>query len=98
MIERTIFREEHAIFRQTVRRFVDREIVPFHAKWEEAGIVPRELGLQAGAAGLLFCTVPEEYRGLGPAYLFDVVVFEALVRPGARGPGLLLRPALVPAC
>ena len=49
MIERTIFSEEHDIFRQTVRRFVEREIVPFHAKWEEDGIVPRELWLKAGA-------------------------------------------------
>jgi acyl-CoA dehydrogenase len=38
MIERTIFREEHEIFRQTVRRFVEREIVPYHAQWEEDGI------------------------------------------------------------
>jgi hypothetical protein len=43
MIERTIFREEHHIFRESVRRFVDREIVPFHAQWEKDGIVPREL-------------------------------------------------------
>src|SRR5262245_29955511 len=71
MIERTIFREEHEIFRQTVRRFVEREIVPFHAKWEEDGIVPRELWLKAGTAGLLCCTVPEEYGGMGLDYLFD---------------------------
>ena len=38
MIERSIFREEHNIFRESVRRFVEREIVPFHAEWEEAGI------------------------------------------------------------
>ena len=53
MIERTIFREEHHIFRESVRRFVDREIVPFHAQWEKDGIVPRELWLKAGAEGLL---------------------------------------------
>src|SRR5260370_26209531 len=70
MIERTIFREEHEIFRQTVRRFVDREIVPFHAKWEEDGIVPRALWLKAGAAGLLCCTVPEEYGGMGRRFPF----------------------------
>src|ERR1700730_7949518 len=95
MIERTIFREEHEIFRQTVRRFVDREIVPFHAKWEEDGIVPRELWLKAGAAGLLCCTVPEEYGGMGPDYLFDVVVFEELWRSGASGPGFLIHTDLV---
>src|SRR3979490_2487620 len=95
MIERTIFREEHQIFRQTVRRFVDREIVPFHAKWEEDGIVPRDLWLKAGAAGLLCCTVPEEYGGMGLDYLFDVVVFEELWRSGASGPGFLIHTDLV---
>src|SRR5258707_12437156 len=95
MIERTIFHEEHEIFRQTVRRFVDREIVPFHAKWEEDGIVPRALWLKAGAAGLLCCTVPEEYGGMGLDYLFDVVVFEELWRSGASGPGFLIHTDLV---
>jgi enoyl-CoA hydratase/carnithine racemase len=52
MIERALFREEHDIFRASVRKFVEREIVPFHAKWEEDGVVPRELWLKAGAAGL----------------------------------------------
>jgi alkylation response protein AidB-like acyl-CoA dehydrogenase len=95
MIERTLFREEHDIFRRTVRRFVDREIVPFHAKWEEDGIVPRELWLKAGAEGLLCCTVPEVYGGLGLDYLFDVVVFEELWRSGASGPGFLIHTDLV---
>src|SRR5438445_13145670 len=90
MIERTIFSEEHEIFRQTVRRFVDREIVPFHAQWGEDGIVPRDLWLKAGAAGLLCCTVPEEYGGMGLDYFFDVDAFEELWRAGASGPGLLL--------
>jgi acyl-CoA dehydrogenase len=95
MIERTLFREEHDIFRESVRRFVEREIVPFHAKWEEDGIVPRELWLKAGAAGLLCCTVPEAYGGLGLDYLFDVVVFEELWRSGASGPGFLIHTDLV---
>lgn len=95
MIERTIFREEHRIFRETVRRFIEREIVPYHAKWEEDGIVPRELWLKAGAAGLLCCTVPEEYGGMGLDYLFDVVVFEELWRSGASGPGFLIHTDMV---
>jgi acyl-CoA dehydrogenase len=95
MIERTLFREEHDIFRESVRRFVEREIVPFHAKWEEDGVVPRELWLKAGAAGLLCCTVPEAYGGLGLDYLFDVVVFEELWRSGASGPGFLIHTDLV---
>lgn len=95
MIERTLFREEHKIFRESVRRFVEREIVPFHAQWEKDGIVPRELWLKAGAEGLLCCTVPEQYGGLGVDYLFDVVVFEELWRVGASGPGFLIHTDLV---
>jgi alkylation response protein AidB-like acyl-CoA dehydrogenase len=68
MIERTLFREEHHIFRESVRRFVEREIVPFHAQWERDGVVPRELWLKAGAEGLLCCTVPEQYGGPGLDY------------------------------
>jgi alkylation response protein AidB-like acyl-CoA dehydrogenase len=95
MIERTLFQTEHNIFRESVRRFVEREIVPFHAAWEEKGVVPRELWLKAGAEGLLCCTVPEEYGGLGLDYLFDVVVFEELWRVGASGPGFLIHTDLV---
>src|SRR6516162_147294 len=95
MIERTIFREEHEIFRKTVRRFVESEIVPFHAKWEEDGIVPRELWLKAGAAGMLCCTVPEQYGGIGADYLFDVVVFEEMARSGFTGPGFMIHCDLV---
>ncbi|RSY79323.1 acyl-CoA dehydrogenase [Sphingomonas koreensis] len=95
MIQRRIFREEHEMWRETVRRFVEKEIVPLHAQWEEEGIVPRELWLKAGEAGLLCCTVPEEYGGLGLDYLFDVVVFEELWRVGASGPGFLIHTDLV---
>ena len=95
MIERTLFREEHRIFRESVRRFVEREIVPFHAQWERDGSVPRDLWLKAGAEGLLCCTVPEQYGGLGLDYLFDVVVYEELWRVGASGPGFLIHTDLV---
>src|SRR5258708_32824006 len=98
MMARSLFREEHEIFRRSVRKFVEREIVPFHAQWEHDGVVPRELWLKAGAEGLLCCTVPEEYGGLGLDYLFDVVVFEEVWRVGASGLGFLIHTALVPTC
>jgi len=91
MIERTLFREEHRIFRESVRRFVERKIVPFHAQWERDGAVPRELWREAGAEGLLCCTVPEQYGGLGLDYLFDVVVYE--VRGSTRSPAPTPTPA-----
>ena len=95
MIARSLFNDEHEMWRDTVRRFVEKEIVPFHAEWEKNGIVPRELWRKAGEAGLLCCTVPEKYGGLGLDYLFDVVVFEELWRVGASGPGFLIHTDLV---
>lgn len=74
---------------------MEREIVPYHAQWERDGIVPRELWRKAGEQGMLCCTVPEEYGGLGLDYLFDVVVFEELWRAGASGPGFLIHTDLV---
>jgi alkylation response protein AidB-like acyl-CoA dehydrogenase len=83
------------MWRESVRRFVEKEIVPFHAQWEHDGIVPRELWHKAGEAGMLCCTVDEKYGGLGLDYLFDVVVYEELWRVGASGPGFLIHSDLV---
>jgi len=95
MIRRALFNPEHEAFRDTVRRFIDKEIAPYHAQWEADGIVPRDLWRKAGAAGMLCCTVPEAYGGLGLDYLFDVVVFEELARSGYTGPGFLIHCDLV---
>ena len=95
MIERKIFNQDHDMWRETVRKFIEKEIVPFHDQWEKDGIVPRELWLKAGEAGMLCCTVAEEYGGLGLDYLFDVVVYEELWRVGASGPGFLIHSDLV---
>ena len=95
MIKRTLFNEDHEAFRDTVRKFIAKEIAPYHAQWEEDGIVPTQLWLKAGAAGMLCCTIPEEYGGLGLDYLFDVVVFEEMARSGFTGPGFLIHCDLV---
>lgn len=95
MFERRLFKEEHEMFRSSVRKFIEKEIAPFHKQWEEDGIVPRELWLKAGEAGMLCCTIPEEYGGLGLDYLFDVVVFEEMARSGFTGPGFLIHCDLV---
>ena len=55
MIERKLFSSDHDIFRDAVRKFITKEITPFHAQWEEDGIVPRALWHKAGAAGMLCC-------------------------------------------
>lgn len=95
MFKRTLFSHEHELFRDTVRKFIEREIAPYHAQWEHDGIVPRDLWIKAGEAGMLCCTVPEAYGGLGLDYLFDVVVFEEMARSGFTGPGFLIHCDLV---
>ncbi|GGY89948.1 acyl-CoA dehydrogenase family protein [Novosphingobium colocasiae] len=95
MIERTLFEPEHEMWRDTVRKFMEKEIVPFHDQWEKDGIVPRDIWLKAGEAGMLCCTVPEEFGGIGADYLYDVIVFEELWRAGTSGPGFLIHTDLV---
>jgi acyl-CoA dehydrogenase len=95
MIKRELFGEEHEIFRRSVQQFIQTEIAPFHEQWEIDGQVPRELWRKAGAAGLLCCTVPEQYGGLDADYLFDVVVFEEMARSGFTGPGFMIHCDLV---
>lgn len=95
MLERKLFSPEHDMFRDAVRKFVEKEIVPFHEEWENAGVVPRDLWLKAGDAGMLCCVVPEQYGGAGGDYLYDVVVFEELARAGATGPGFMIHADIV---
>ena len=87
-MRRTIFEPEHDAFRESVRAFCDKEIVPHHKEWEAAGIVPRELWMEAGKQGFLGFMVPEEYGGGGQRdFRFNAVLIEELTRCGASGPG-----------
>src|SRR5512134_1946598 len=95
VIPRTVFTAEHEMFRDTVRRFVEREIVPHHAAWEEAGVVPREAWRKAGEAGLLCCAIPEEYGGMGGDFLHSAIVLEEMARFGASGPAFSLHSDIV---
>ena len=95
MLKRELFNDDHEAFRNMVRRFIENESAPHHASWEDAGVVPRDLWLKAGAAGMLCCTVPEQYGGAGADYLFDVVVFEEMARSGFSGPGFMIHCDLV---
>ena len=84
---RRVFREDHEMFRDQVRRFVDREIVPHHHEWEEAGVVPKDIWLHAGAQGLLCVAVPEEYGGGGGDFGHSAVLIEELARANATAIG-----------
>jgi len=82
--------EAHEAWRDTVRRFVEREILPHAAAWDEAGEFPRELYRKAGAAGLFGIGFPEEYGGgeepgSGVDYFFRIVSAEEFARAGCGG-------------
>jgi alkylation response protein AidB-like acyl-CoA dehydrogenase len=87
MIKRQIFSEDHELFRESVRKFVEQELVPHHERWEEEGKVDREAWSKAGAAGILCCDAPEDYGGSGADFLYNAVVIEELARAGITGAG-----------
>ena len=75
----------HETFRETVRRFVEREIAPHAAAWDEAGEFPRELYRRAAAAGLFGIGFPEEYGGTPADLFYGVILAEEFARAGAGG-------------
>ena len=95
MFPRKFFSQDHEIFRDATRRFIENEIVPNHEEWEQQGIVSRELWNAAGENGLLCCTVPEEYGGPGGDFLHSVVVNEELAKVGATGPAFPLHSDII---
>ncbi|MGB7916615.1 MAG: acyl-CoA dehydrogenase family protein [Rhodomicrobium sp.] len=95
MLPRKLFSEEHELYRDQVRRFIEREITPHHAKWEKDKVVPRSVWLAAGRAGLLCPSISAEYGGCGGDRLHSMVVIEELARAGATGPGFALHSDIV---
>ena len=95
MIERTLFSPEHESFRDSFRRFMEREIAPHHEAWEEQGYVDRELWRKAGANGFLCMTMPERYGGAGGDKLYSVAQMEELARGGFSGVGFGLHSEIV---
>lgn len=80
------FDPSHQMVRDSVRRFVEREILPDIDAWEEAESFPRELYLKAGAAGILGIGYPEALGGSHEGDLFaKVAASEELMRCGSGG-------------
>lgn len=87
---RAIFADDHEAFRDSVRRFVATEIVPYLDDWRRADGVPRSLMAAVGEAGFLGTTVPEEFGGGGTDDLgFLAVLIEETVAVGATGAALM---------
>lgn len=71
-----LYGEDHRAFRDSVRRFLEREFTPRIAEFEENGIVSRDFWRKAGEAGLLCPTMPEEWGGPGLDFTFNAILNE----------------------
>lgn len=76
MLPRNLFNAEHEAFRETVRKFYAKEVVPNIEKYEQQQHVDRELWNKAGAMGLLCATMPEAYGGSGVDRLYSMILIE----------------------
>jgi acyl-CoA dehydrogenase len=79
------YSEEHKIFRDSLKKFLEKEVVPHIEEWEEAGIVPRSIWKKMGEQGFLCTSVPEKYGGLGADFLYSVIVTEETTKSGFSG-------------
>ena len=79
---RTAYNEDHEAFRDSVRSFIKAEVVPHIERWDEAGIIEKEIWPKAGAVGMLCPTVPEEYGGLGLDFGYNAIIDEEVAYGG----------------
>jgi long-chain-acyl-CoA dehydrogenase len=76
MLPRQLFTSEHEAFRETVRKFYEKEVVPNIEKYEQQQHVDRDLWNKAGELGLLCSTMPEQYGGSGVDRLYSMILIE----------------------
>jgi len=87
-MQRMLLTEEHSLFRDTFRHFVEKEMVPSNEQWEKDGVVSRDLWLKAGEQGFLGLEVPEVYGGMGlKDATYSSIMGEELARFGTLGAG-----------
>ncbi|MWA00901.1 acyl-CoA dehydrogenase [Actinomadura sp. LD22] len=96
-MRRTIFSEEHELFRQTARTFFERECAPHVDDWERAGQVSRDAWAAAGKAGLIGWEFPEEHGGQGVRdFRYNAIMAEEMASTGSVGIGLGLQNDVIP--
>jgi alkylation response protein AidB-like acyl-CoA dehydrogenase len=91
---RTAYDENHELFRDQVRKFFDRALIPNLDRWEAEGIVDRGFWRACGEAGLLCPTVPEQFGGLGLDFRYNAVIGEELAYAGSSA-GITLQSDIV---
>ena len=87
-MERTVFKQEHDLFRDSVEHFMTTEILPHHETWERQGKVDKTMFRAAGDAGLLGMAIPDEYGGRGvDDFRYNAVISEVFAASGAGASG-----------
>src|SRR6478672_8086150 len=86
----TFFREEHEIFRKTLREWVAKELAPYATEWEKAELFDRAVFKKAGEMGFLGASYPEDVGGAGGDWWYTVVWGEELVRSNCAGVNMAL--------
>ncbi|GGR07987.1 acyl-CoA dehydrogenase family protein [Streptomyces pilosus] len=95
-MQRDIYTADHEAFRDTVRTFLEKEVLPHHERWEREGVVSREVWRAAGRQGLLGLAVDPEYGGGGTDdFRYSAVLIEEFARAGASGLALSLHNDIV---
>ena len=88
-MERTLFDDDHELFRRSVADWITADVVPHYLQWETAGLAPRSLFADAGSHGFLGMAVPQSLGGGGSDdFRFNVVLAEELAAAGIGGAGL----------
>ncbi|MBU8878069.1 acyl-CoA dehydrogenase family protein [Bacillus sp. FJAT-29790] len=88
-------KEEHEIFRKSLRRFLEKEAYPHYSQWEENRIIPRDFWIKMGEQGFLCPDIEEKYGGSGVDWGFAVVINEELERVGSGLVGIGLHNDIV---
>jgi alkylation response protein AidB-like acyl-CoA dehydrogenase len=90
-MKRTLFTEEHNLFRDAFKHFLVKEVVPYYPQWEKDGIVSREMWLKAGQQGFLGLAVPEAYGGIGVNdFRYSAIMAEESARAGVVSAGMVI--------
>ncbi len=88
-------REEHRMFRNTLRKFLEKEAIPYFDQWEKERMVPRSFWKKLAAQGYLCPAVDEKYGAAGADWAYSVVIIEELERIGTGLTGISLHNEIV---
>jgi len=90
-MKRTLFTEEHNLFREAFKHFLEKEVVPYYPQWEMDGIVSREMWLKAGQQGFLGLAVPEAFGGAGVNdFRYSTIMTEEAARAGVISASMVI--------